>query len=63
MALDLYCGVMVEYFLVRRIHSTVLGEVINFQEGYNITSKIEESVANGELQDVELFVFTHNMVF
>ena len=28
-------------FLIRSIHSTVLGGVINFQEGYNITSQIE----------------------
>ena len=39
------------------------GRSPNFQEGKNLTTKIDQSVASGELHDVELFVFTKNMVF
>ena len=39
------------------------GRLSNFREGYNLTTMIEKSVASGELQDVELFLFTGNMVF
>ena len=28
-----------------------------------MTTRIEQNVASGELQDVELFIFTDNMVF
>ena len=33
-----------------------------FLEGDNLTTRIEESVANGELKDVELFVSVDNLV-
>ena len=35
----------------------------NFREGDNLTTGIKQSVASGELQDVELFIFKENMVF
>ena len=47
------------------IQFTVLyqGRSSNVIEGNNLTYHIEHGVANGELQDVELFVFTDNLVF
>ena len=56
-------GSRYNYFVFGRIQSTVSGEVINIQEGDNLTSQIEHIVANGGLKDVELFVFTDNLVF
>ena len=34
-----------------------------FWEGDNLNPQIEKSMEIGELQDMELFVFTNNMVF
>ena len=33
-----------------------------FVKGYNLISRIEQSVAKVELQDMELLVFTDNLV-
>ena len=35
----------------------------NFKEGENLTEKVERKVAEGELKDVEVFVYTNNLVF
>ena len=45
------------------VTSIYQGSSSNIQNGYNLTSQIEQSVANMELKDVELFVFTYNLVF
>ena len=39
------------------------GRSSHFVEGGNLTTRIEESVDSGDLKDVELFVFTDNLVF
>ena len=39
------------------------GVLSQFWEGDNLTTRIDKSMASGELQDVEMFVFTNNLVF
>ena len=39
------------------------GRSSNFREGYNLTEIIERSVAEGDMKDLELFVFIDNLVF
>ena len=39
------------------------GRSSKFRELYNFITRIDQSVASVDLQDVKLFVFTENMVF
>ena len=39
------------------------GRSSKFREGDNLTMTIEQSFSSGELQSVELFILTKNMVF
>ena len=39
------------------------GRLSNFQEGDNLTTRIEHSVVSGDLHDVKFSVFTDSMVF
>ena len=47
----------------RRVYFSLSGEILELQKGGKLMERIERSVEQGEVKNVELFVFTDNLVF